>query len=387
MSALQCILLSEFHPTVGPTIVCQAPSGFLSNEAFDMIDDYIITKPTMSGRLLTLTAMGFKFMGFPTLMDDVKFKRNFYLFNVCFIFLEGNDVSPFEPVLRKLAYSLKTIEKESELLSSKKDIGKIHDLINFIFLHLSTGSECIVRVDEANTIYLKLQNYLPSMKLLDFPEPHQVPLLVHLPQPSSIRHWDLALQKVLPFINGINHVKRISQLANARLEITQCCIQHLIYFNYARLIDIFQYSNIYSVTPRIQILAQNEEMQKKCMSFIVRQECYANSLQFGDIFRFYCLLNAHLTIKELCIENDTFFKKIDERKFIVFGVLNGFLRRVEKYPLLLPIHEKDTEFPFKGMLDGRTCFDNICCTLSQSAEFLEMKLRSSANQHIVILQR
>ena len=36
-------------------------------------------------------------------------------------------------------------------------------------------------------------------------------------------------------------------------------------------------------------------------------------------------------------------------KFIMFGVVNGFLRRVHRYPLLLPANEKDTEFPFKQL--------------------------------------
>jgi 4-hydroxy-3-methylbut-2-en-1-yl diphosphate synthase IspG/GcpE len=73
---------------------------------------------------------------------------------------------------------------------------------------------------------------------------------------------------VLPFVDGINHIKRISQLSGVEVDVVRIAIQHLLYYKCVKIIDIFQYSNIYTCTPLIKNLANDETLQKECIKYI-----------------------------------------------------------------------------------------------------------------------
>lgn len=85
-------------------------------------------------------------------------------------------------------------------------------------------------------------------------------------------HWDLTIIKVIPWIDGVNHVSKIAHLADCDLELARLAIAHLLYcslvttfltesdvaFSYYQVImttDMFQYSNMYTMQKNIQWLA------------------------------------------------------------------------------------------------------------------------------------
>ena len=67
---IKCLFFSEFHTTAGPKIsyqvnkeetqgwytifIKQFPESFSLKEAFDLAHEYIITKPQLYGRLMTV---------------------------------------------------------------------------------------------------------------------------------------------------------------------------------------------------------------------------------------------------------------------------------------------------------------------------------------------
>lgn len=51
------------------------------------------------------------------------------------------------------------------------------------------------------------------------------------------------------------------------LEIVRLCIQHLLYYKVVALIDIFQYSNIYSANKTITKLAFDKGLQQRCLQY------------------------------------------------------------------------------------------------------------------------
>ncbi|KAI2529799.1 NPRL2 isoform 12 [Pan troglodytes] len=51
---IECIFFSEFHPTLGPKITYQVPEDFISRELFDTVQVYIITKPELQNKLITV---------------------------------------------------------------------------------------------------------------------------------------------------------------------------------------------------------------------------------------------------------------------------------------------------------------------------------------------
>ena len=46
---------------------------------------YIIPKPELTDRAVTLNVNGYKICGFPRVIDDKKYQRNQFMFNVCFV--------------------------------------------------------------------------------------------------------------------------------------------------------------------------------------------------------------------------------------------------------------------------------------------------------------
>jgi hypothetical protein len=41
--------------------------------------------------------------------------------------------------------------------------------------------------------------------------------------------WDLALQKIIPYIDGVNYVKKIAKDADMDMDIVVKALQHLLY--------------------------------------------------------------------------------------------------------------------------------------------------------------
>ena len=52
----RAVFYSEFDNVVGPKIVYQAPLGYLAADEFDSISDFVITKPQLCGRTVTMCA-------------------------------------------------------------------------------------------------------------------------------------------------------------------------------------------------------------------------------------------------------------------------------------------------------------------------------------------
>jgi hypothetical protein len=80
------------------------------------MSDYIITGKQLCGKLITVTASHYKIMSFPLCIEDDKYDRNAFLFNVGFVFDEHADTGPFQSVLRKLGTTILALELESGFL-------------------------------------------------------------------------------------------------------------------------------------------------------------------------------------------------------------------------------------------------------------------------------
>lgn len=144
-------------------------------------------------------------------------------------------------------------------------------------------------------------------------------------------NWDLTLRRILPFIDGVNHVKRIAQLADADLSLTRACLEHLIYYGCIIVVDIFQYFNMYTVRPAIAKMADDVALGRECAVYVTRQG-YATP-SYPELLRLYSLLRAGTTLHDWIEDNDLDGKGIDVRRFVSFGVIQGFLRRVHRYPI------------------------------------------------------
>jgi len=389
MDQVKCIFYSEFHNIYGTKIIQQYPEGFISNDVFEGFAEYIIPKPKLCGKVITLTAFNYKILGYPVLVQDVKYHRNALLFNLAFVFDKSVDTTPYHQIVRKLGVILRTLEKESEYLFNQSKVAAAADLhrenaqqpdmlkiLETLYIELNSYGESTITIDDANTINVKLFPKPP-----DPPEVllHQVPVLIEEIDTTNESEWDLTLLQILPFIDGVNYVGRISKLTEIDINLVISCIQHLVYYNIVKMVDIFQYSNVYNPTPLIRKLASNMDMQRECQKYITIPG--ATPCSFEYIFTLYSSLSTDTPFRECCSENSLTSLGIDERSFIMFGVINGFLRRKQRYPLINNLKTLESLPPShkKLLLNGSKSYDEICCILSVGVETVEKILHEIAH--------
>jgi hypothetical protein len=156
------IFYSVFDPSKGPMVVFEVPEGsIISTETstsiidFDSISEYIIPKQQLCGHLVSICTESYKIMGFPVYIEDDKYKRNAFMFNLSFVFERDADTSSYEPVVRKVARVLTSLEV---CCYNHCNFLHYHKLINISFERLKT-SFCQMKLQRTLCIIL-LNNFL-----------------------------------------------------------------------------------------------------------------------------------------------------------------------------------------------------------------------------------
>jgi hypothetical protein len=152
-------------------------------------------------------------------------------------------------------------------------------------------------------------------------------------------------QQVVPYIDGVRYVKKIASESGCHIELVRQVIKHLLYYECITMIDIFQYSNVYVCTPRIQVLYTNTAMQNECRRYVTIPGTHVHprlgwllffsslltllvarfspfallsgttAPSFEKIFALYCGLRPALTFRDFCQDNDIRALNIDDRSF------------------------------------------------------------------------
>jgi len=94
-------------------------------------------------------------------------------------------------------------------------------------------------------------------------------------------------------------------------------------------------------------------------------------------------MSPGMTVKDLCQRFNPNQHGIDEQKLIRFGLLNGIIRRIQKYPILPPssIHKTLGKNLF-GYFDGKHSYDQISCELHKT--YYEIDEKVEKNSSIVV---
>lgn len=213
------------------------------------------------------TALGVTVIGHPSQLEGAQYARNNFLFNVGFLISDDISPAPYEPLVSKLAYYLTSLEMESSFLSkdpkdTKIKVGKI---LEAVVQGLEEDGSVHLPVDDANQIHLNISK--PKSEPAEVAA-YQVPIQMRDFDVSCVEEWDLTIQQVIPHIDGRSYVKQIAERANVHLPQALQAMKHLLYVGYIKLVDIFQYSNMYMVTPAIRELAENRDMQQECAQYV-----------------------------------------------------------------------------------------------------------------------
>ncbi|KAF8458011.1 nitrogen permease regulator 2 [Terfezia claveryi] len=376
---IKSIFFAHFHTDKGPQVLYQVPDGSVTTSwgslhdplfDFDTVSDYIIPKQELCDRLVTVCTNRFRILGYPMCIEDRKYDRNEYIFNIAIVLDETVDPSSYKSVVRKLAKLFRALEEQSGFLWDEVTRSGVYSLIEQVMEDLNNYCECMIPIiDDSNTINLKLfPIYAPPPPVKGY----HVPICTVQLELIMDVNWDLTMQKIIPFIDGINSVKRISELADADYNLTQKCIEHLLYYNCLIMVDIFQFSSIYAVTAEITSLVNDPSLQEECINYISIHPTHPNikapsqKLSFPGIFELYASLRQGYTLKQWCMDNKDLLHGIDVRRFISFGVIKGILYRVHRYPVSDDPSHLDKKLPMAKFLDGNHHFDDICTELQIS---------------------
>jgi len=345
--------------------------------SFSTISRFLIPRQSLCGNLIALSPPPLTphtpptlVLSYPICLTSAHYPRNEFIFNFSLVLgdLSTVDVSSYKSVVTKLAHLMRSLEEQSRFLSddqARPNSGKIYSLCEMLMEDLNNYCECMIPIDELNTLNIKLFPTLPDPAKV---KPWHVPLLTVRIETMVDETWDLTMLRIIPFINGVHSVKKIAVLADADLKLTKKCIKHLLYYGCVLLLDIFSFNAIYAPTAEFAgMIAKDTEMQKECARYVnmasapARQEevivdsadrrtSGLASIGTTDediwpltgkgepidgvaVVQLFANLRQGLTVREWYAQNANMLANIDVRRFITFGVIKGFLYRVHRYAI------------------------------------------------------
>lgn len=309
--------------------------------SFSDVSEYVIPRQEFCDRLVTVCANHYRIIGYPVCINNYggKYDRNQFIFNFALVVEEDLlDWNSYASVVRKLGKLLRNLEEQGSFLSKEeKDIpwdalgdpgrtssvglgikrmeraasvaesvsesqsvkslgldglsldtepaevgtsSKVYALCEMILEDLNNYCECMIPIDDSNTINLKLfPTRLPPAPVQAWHVPLLTIDLEMYTAPSAMNPHsfsnrcatlssDLTLTRILPYIDGINSVSFISQLADTDLGLTRKAIQHLVYYDCVVLLDIFQFGAMYAPTPIIAHFFTDEPALAECARYV-----------------------------------------------------------------------------------------------------------------------
>ncbi|KAJ5085995.1 Nitrogen permease regulator [Penicillium argentinense] len=265
--------------SAGPKVVHQVPDGAIVPSAtapgqplfltFADVSFFVIPRQELCGNLLQVCTNGYRILGYPICMKSARYDRNEFIFNFCLVLAEEDDFSTYRSVVQKIADLMHALEEQNGFLSrdfSKSGEGKVHSLCEMLMEDLNNYCECMIPIDELNTLNIKLFPIYPSPPAV---KSWHVPLFTVRYQAFMDENWDLTLQRIVPHINGVNSVRIISVLADTDFSLTCRAIRHLLYYGCLFILDIFSFGAIYAPTAQFSTtISSDEAMQLECARYV-----------------------------------------------------------------------------------------------------------------------
>ena len=481
--------------TASATSASAAPAGATSSRAaaappllsFPSISAYVIPPHEISNRELGICVQGCRVLGWPVSIEGEGYERNRFVANVCFVIGEEEDgdedgvVAAWRLVVGKMARFMRGLEVEGaggvlrreereadgrvrrdgfelgdgcgyEQGKEQGGSGLVGWILKEVYEQLNAYAECCVRVSATQVLNLRLERGLSERSR---PRPEKirawdVPLLIReLPDPERWT-WDLVLEKVRPHIDGVNHVKRIARLADVDLKLVKKAVWELVLHERVMVLDIFHFQAVYALTKDFALFVKNVEVVEECRDYVAidpKDGMFASVLSkeiledaSGEppdkctIVELYTILKPGLSVADFCLAHQDLLANIDVRRFITFGVIKGFLKRLHKYALALdtpdfqPVPAPPTgtdldeawrkaalssgwatpptdgagvlqekldgeararreEAKLVGYLDGKHCLDEVCVEMGMQERKLLEKTKSGRFGEVVVFCR
>ncbi|KAN0139549.1 Nitrogen permease regulator 2 domain containing protein [Lactarius tabidus] len=132
-------------------------------------------------------------------------------------------------------------------------------------------------------------------------------------------NWDLTMAKVCQYVDGTNHVTRIAHLGGCYITLTCKAISHLLYYQVIMTVDIFPYSNMYTLRKSIQWLAGDGHLKEECGPYVIKQGKAIPD--WPKLLHLYSCMRPGTTVFEWIQDHDVRSIGIDVHRFASFGVI------------------------------------------------------------------
>ncbi|KAG9844765.1 NPR2-domain-containing protein, partial [Aureobasidium melanogenum] len=400
---LKAIFYARFHEEKGPTVLHQVPEGSvipLANATqqplfhFPSVSNHIIPRREFCDRPLSLLASHHRIIGFPVCIHNpVLYPRSDFIFNFCLVVDENAEWGAYASVVSKLARLMRNLEEQAGWLSKEERRegwvkagergygggNRVFAICEMVLEDLNCYCECMIPIDDSNTLNLKL---FPTRSPPPPIQIYHVPLSTVRFSSLQTNTWDLTVQRIIPYIDGINSVQKIAILADTDLTLTRRALAHLLYYGCILMLNTFHFNAIYATTAEIGVFVEDTKMQDECRRYIVTphspfknsisgsspsttnpsqgpSSSFNHSTSFlsrnhkssnlnpssGDtspqppsratILHLYASLRQGLSLRDWCLAHASSLAYIDVRRFITFGIIKGFLYRSHRYSIAL----------------------------------------------------
>ncbi|CAI5448464.1 unnamed protein product [Caenorhabditis angaria] len=306
-----------------------------------------------------------KILGYPVGLDHINYGRGRYTFNMCFVVAwDSNADSMYEPIVQKCAEYLIELEQEYNFLTNNIYQDQVVKLINFMFDGLNSKGESVVglQIDDQNImLYFKL---CPSYRGIEPPEvnAYMVPMFIRDININNriIEKMDVLSQKIIPRIDGIATVREISNLLQLDVSLVARCVRNLHFYECVSLVPMFLYSNTYVATERVHDFYMNQTEITDCLEFVKIQDSSLPLPEFSDVFRLYLSMKCGRKLLDWVKEEKPRQMRIDEHRFVQFGMHHQFLRKLTIYPIcLIPPQEKTPKNKLLCSCNGKTSLEEL----------------------------
>ncbi|MCJ1309761.1 Nitrogen permease regulator 2 [Agyrium rufum] len=447
---IKSIFYCKFDVHKGPIVEHQVPPHSITPPSdnpsaptflpFDSYASYLIPRQTYTFRSISFCTPTHRILSHPICLRSSTYLRNEFLFTFAIVLPLTTPFHPYMAIIAKLSGLFSGLESSERFLSrdtSPRDTGPVYSVLEILREDLNNYCECMIPLPtSADDHGSKLSSQQETLNIKLFPlypqpppiRPHHVPLLtVSLSGYADRDNWDLTLLRIIPFIDGVNSVRRIADLADAEPKLVRKALEHLAYYGCIVLLDIFSFGGTsYGITPELAAFVKDVRARDEGRSFvssqpghelfrrpkcemggnvldkipgtgpIVEESVASAHLDGTRLVELYTTLRPGQSLRNWCIERfeEGMLEGIDIRRFIMFGIVRGGLYRVHRYALWTKGDdvepEKDshaigpTKWPeMARFLDGTHCFDEICTELGISERELMARLKEWRNVHLI----
>ena len=332
-------------------------------KAFESYSFLIIPKSNMARRSITVTSNGLKLLGYPTVVDDNRYPRNQFIFNICFVLHPWSRSIHLERALNNLVENLIQVEKDTQFLSNPEYTSEVEDMLDKIIRDYKETGECRLMIKEYLIATKVMWSYFKSAPpaVNDWDVPFRI---VSEASIKRVIDSDLTAKQIMGYINSDRTVVRIAEVSNVHVDLVKECLRNLAYFGVIKLLPLFKFSNIYAHTHNphavLNLTPRNKEKMIQHGSYFKDKPITA---RMG--LQFFIDLNHNVTVGEVAGRQDIRNTGLMPVYLINWFLMGGSIRRVHRYILWKGRDDPTLKPPnnfSRAMLeqfDGNKCLDEI----------------------------